>query len=121
MARGPDRLSVLQLRFCPSGPQRGATSDRGYGLDQGCSNSATLRPAGRWSGFALAVGGWQLLLPSPAEANLNPKQVVCSRRPCFAQAHGRGASLDVTHRAPDLRHTGWDTPAIPRKRRELRG
>src|SRR5262245_64567726 len=67
MAGGPDRLSGLQLWYRSGG----ATSDRGYGLDLGCSRqSATLRPAGRWSGFALAVGGWQLLLVGATDSNV---------------------------------------------------
>jgi hypothetical protein len=51
--------------FVPQNRSRGAPSDRGYGLDLSCSRqSATLRPAGRWSGFALAgrrvaaTAGW---------------------------------------------------------------
>jgi hypothetical protein len=54
--------------FVPQDRSRGAASDRGYGLDLSRSRqSATLRPAGRWSGFALAVGGWQLLLAGPTD------------------------------------------------------
>jgi hypothetical protein len=51
--------------FVPQNCSRGARSDRGCGLDLSCSRqSATLRPAGRWSGFALAgrrvaaTAGW---------------------------------------------------------------